>query len=104
MQYFLNFTIIIIASYEAAKNKEQIACEQSDINTASEAESRSIPKERRGCRTRTAARRYSPDSEDLVSSDSSDGMYGPTQPILPNHPIPDGLLRNGLNTSQSKFL
>lgn len=87
-------------SYQAAKEKEIRACEQNELTTASEAESAAVDKAGKGCRQKYPNRRYShtieseniPESDD--SGESSDGMYGPTQEMLPFIPIPSSLVGN----------
>lgn len=90
----------LIDSYQAAKEKEIRACEQNELTTASETESAAVDKAGKGCRQKYPNRRYSHtiESENITESDdsgeSSGGMYGPTQEMLPSIPIPSSLLVN----------
>jgi len=91
-------------SYQAAKEKEIRACEQSDITTASEAENGAAASSGKGCRKKTPTRRYSQipvsgdTSDEGHSSDSSVGMYGDSQEILPSIPIPAALNISNINS------
>ncbi|KAK4009532.1 hypothetical protein OUZ56_018666 [Daphnia magna] len=84
-------------SFQAAKDKENRACEQNELTTASEAENAGGIIGGKGCRKKTPTRRYSPTTDLDDSGESSDGMYGPTQDILPSIPIPSGLQQRNTN-------